>query len=75
MENKLYKLTSELLLEKKKDELGRLIEHNAELSVQLIDLQQLVADLCVEKAGIVQQINQIILEIKNGTQLRQSNND
>jgi hypothetical protein len=66
---------SELLLAKKRNELGKLIEHNAELSIQLIDLQQLVADICVEKAGVVQEINQIILEIKNGTQLRQSDSD
>jgi len=70
MEPKLSKPPNKTLLERKQNELNKLLEQNAELSAQIIDLQQQTVDLGTTRSSVVSKINQIILELNNGTQLR-----
>ncbi len=73
MQSSLNQPTDKVIQERKRHELNCLLEKKAELSIQIIELQQAVVDLDAERSGIVKQINQLVLELNNGSGLRQGN--
>lgn len=73
MQSSLSQPTEKVIQERKRNELNRLLEKKAELSVQIIELQQRAVDLNVERSGIIKHINQLVLELNNGSGLRQGN--
>lgn len=48
-----------------KKELDELLEHKAEISMRIIDLQQQEADLIAQQSGLASRITEIIAELHN----------